>query len=118
MLNAMLSVITYLLAAYGALCLIMSIADAVRQRVNQENSGIKLVLMVKNQEEFIEGVIRNIFMGDFLRKVMSGRRLSVVNMGSEDSTPEILDRLKEYYGEFDVIEENEKESIFKDFQDS
>ncbi|MCX7841758.1 MAG: hypothetical protein N2489_01620 [Clostridia bacterium] len=110
-----LNVFLYLLAGYGAAALLMAIITSIRRRVCTENANVKLIVMVKNGEEVIEGIVRNIFLGDFLRKIMVCGKLTVLDMGSEDSTLEILKRLEKEYGDMEVLEKNQKNEVFTYF---
>ena len=115
MVKVLFYALIYLLTVYGALSLIFCVFNSIRYRVKGEDRGIKLVLLVKNQGRVIEGIVRNIFMGDFLRKIMSGGKLTVLDMGSEDETLEILERLKNDYGNLDILKESDKWKIFDSF---
>jgi hypothetical protein len=116
MIEILFHIFTYLLAAYGAMFLIFSIINSIRQRINFEYPGIKLILLVKNQQEVIEGIIRYTFTIDFLRNIMPGRKLTVLDMGSTDETIVILRKLEETFGHLEVLEENDKEKIFTGFE--
>jgi len=116
MLWFLLDVFLYLLAAYGAIVLVITVAGSVRQRMNCENTNARLVLMVKNGEEIIEGVIRSVFLEEFLRKIMVAEKLTVLDMGSTDKTMEILQNLKDEYIELEVLDEGRKESVFTYFE--
>jgi hypothetical protein len=115
MLKVTLYIFIYSLAVYGVLSLAISVFDSIRQRIGNENSRVRLILIIKNQENTIEGIIRNIFRGDFLRRVMSGGKLIVLDMDSTDKTFDILIKLKDDYGCFHVLKGNEKENIFTNF---
>ena len=115
MLTITFDVLICLLAAYGALSLAISIFNTACQRFISENTSMKIILMVKNQAETIEGVVRDIFTGDFSRKVMSGNKLTVVDMGSMDETVEILRKLKDDYEYLEVVTSEEKDKIFTYF---
>lgn len=117
MLNILSKILLYFLASYGILVLLMTIVDSIRQRVRLENSMIKMVLLIKNQEETIEGVVRNIYIENILKKVLSSNRMSIVDMGSEDKTMEILIKLKKDYEFFDLLNANERETIFEGFRE-
>jgi len=109
-------IFTYLLAVYGAIALIFAICNSIKQRLCNDNSSIKMVLIVKNQEEVIEGIIRNLSSADILRKAMTTEKLTILDMSSSDKTLEILNKLKSDYEYFDILEEDEKESIFAGFE--
>jgi hypothetical protein len=93
----------------------MTIIDSIRQRVRIENAMVKLVLIIKNQEETIEGALRNIYIGSALKKVLPVNRMIIVDMGSEDKTMDILIKMKKDYDFFEILNDNEKETIFNGF---
>ena len=109
--------ITYVLAIYGLINLAVNLSDLLYKRSYSKDIKIKAVLFVKNCEDVIEGVIRNIFFGYFLRKVMSNGTLTVVDMGSTDSTLDILERLEKDYDTVNVLKEYEKEKVFNFFNE-
>ena len=115
MIHILSDIFTYLLAVYGAFTLIITICNSIRQRLDNDNCNVKVVLIVKNQEETIEGIIRNLFSADILRKAMTTEKLTVVDMGSSDKTPTILGKLKKDYESFEILEEDEKGRIFSCF---
>jgi hypothetical protein len=109
-------ILLYFLASYGVLVLFMTIIDSIRQRAYEENSKVRVALLVQNQEETIEGIIRNIYISDMLRKVMSNNKIAIVDMGSKDKTVEILSKLKNDYQFFDILDINKKYKIFEEFR--
>ncbi len=115
MLRIAFEVFVGLLAIYGIISLVSGLVSPIRQRLGSESSRVKMVIIMKNQEQTAEGIIRNVFTADILRRVMSNEKLTVVDMGSSDNTRRILDTLKNDYDFFDVLSENEKEDIFKKF---
>jgi len=70
MFNIFIQVITYVLALYGLSIIIFNILYALIKKPNIREPHVKIVLIVKNQEDIIEGIIRNIFMVDFLKKII------------------------------------------------
>ncbi|HHW47207.1 MAG TPA: hypothetical protein GXX14_01125 [Clostridiaceae bacterium] len=109
--------ITYVLAIYGLINLVVNISGLFYKKSYSKDIKIKAVLFVKNCEDVIEGVIRNIFIGDFLRKVMSNRNLTVVDMGSTDRTLDILEIIERDYDAVEVLKESEKEKVFDFFDE-
>ena len=78
---------------------------------------IKLVLIVKNQGDTIEGVLRNVLPRNFIRKLMPGGKLTILDMGSKDDTLEILQKLEIDYPCLEVLKQGEKEAIFNSFEE-
>ncbi len=110
-----LKYIVYLLAAYGALMAILAISGAIRTRLHLKGSRLKLVLVVKNSEQYIESLIK-----DMVLKFLSDRSipidaLTVVNMNSVDDTGAILEKLRKDFECMEVISEKEKDKVFSNF---
>jgi hypothetical protein len=115
MLNISLYFIVCILALYGLISLILSVVNTICDRAGIKNERIKLVLIVKNQQDTIEGVIRNILAGNLLRRIMSGRKLTIIDIKSTDETLKILQVLKDDYEWLEILCEDEKEKIFEEF---
>jgi hypothetical protein len=113
MLEAIITFITCLLAAYGAYNLAVMIAGCTSSAKGSRKAGVKLVLLVKNQEGSVEGIIRTVFSGEFLRRIMSGHGLTVLDMGSKDKTLLILEKLQKDFDSLEVLKEEEKGRIFQ-----
>jgi len=113
--DAILLFIVYLLAIYGTLTLILGIFGAIHTGLHLKGSKLKLVLIVKNSEKYIEFLVK-----DVVLKFMSGRSipidaLTVINMNSVDDTGAILEKLHKDVECLEVLSEKEKERIFSDF---
>lgn len=117
MLRIIFEIVLCILAAYGFMSLTHDLIISARNSINYENSMIKLVLIVKNQGEVIEGVLRNVLSRDTLRKLMPGAKVTILDMGSKDDTLDILRKLQEDYECLDVLKKSEKDSIFKYFEE-
>lgn len=110
-----LKFVVYLLAIYGALTLIMGIFGALRTSLHLKGSKLKLVLLVKNSEKFIEYLIK-----DMILKFLSDRSipidaLTVVDMDSIDDTGAILEKLGKDFECMEVLSDKDKEKIFSNF---
>jgi glycosyltransferase involved in cell wall biosynthesis len=75
----------------------------------------KLVLIVKDQEESIEGIVKNIAACELIKKAMTDGELTVIDTGSTDRTVDILRKLEKDYEFIKVMTENEKERILHVF---
>jgi hypothetical protein len=118
MLKEIFQVTTYLLALYGFTVIVSNVVIALLKRANIKNSSVRLVLIVKNQENIIEGIVRSILMLDVLRKIMSRDRLIVVDMGSTDDTLNILSKLKNDGEYIEILKEGEKDMVFTGYEKS
>ena len=112
MLNIFFNIFIYLLAFYGAIVLMITIINSARFRVLNNNPSMKLVLLVKDSEENIEGVIRGMFSEEILRRLLINEKLTVLDMGSEDETKRILEKLTGEYNDLEIVEQGQKEKIF------
>lgn len=119
MMEVIFEVLTCVLAAYGLMTLIHEILISIKQHnKGYRNSQVKLVLIVKNQGETIEGVLRNVLPRDFIRKLMPGGKLLVLDMDSNDDTMDILRKLEKDYECLEVLRKSEKELIFRYFEET
>jgi hypothetical protein len=105
-------ILIYTLALFGALMLTISIVKTVSNRLKHENQKVRLILMVKDQEEQIEGIVRSVFTGDLLYGTLPGNNLIILDMGSQDDTLKIVEKLKRDYQYIDIIRKEEKEKAF------
>ena len=107
------NVFVYLLAVYGAIALVISIVESISKSARESIPGMRLVLEVKNQEEYIEGVLKNLFSSSMLGKTIPVDSITVLDMGSTDNTLKILKLLGKDYECLEVLEEKDKEKIFE-----
>ncbi|HHV59484.1 MAG TPA: hypothetical protein GXX49_04165 [Clostridiaceae bacterium] len=115
MLNIIGQFVTYLFAIYGFLSLVYLIAREFI-KPDFEDTGIKLVIIEKNQENRIEGIINNVITGDLVKRLVARGKVTVLDMGSEDGTLEILKKLKEKHNVIELLEESNRHAIFEDFK--
>lgn len=116
MLGPVMQFVIFFLAVYGALSLVIGFVSHLQQRGGIDSFKTRLVLLVKDQEDTIEGIVRTVFMEHILRKVMSKDKLIVVDMGSKDETLAILNKLKEEYKYIEVYTNDQKEKIFETYE--
>ena len=109
--------IMVILATYGLITVIYDLILTIKNKSKYKNSMIKLVLIVKNQGDTIEGVLRNVLPRNFIRKLMPGGKLTILDMGSKDDTLEILQKLEIDYPCLEVLKQGEKEAIFNSFEE-
>ncbi|NMB33176.1 MAG: hypothetical protein GX992_02890 [Clostridium sp.] len=115
MLQIFIEISVCVLAAYGFITLIHETALFVKQNRKYKNCMIKLVLVVKNQGETIEGVLRSVLPRDFIRKLMPGGKLTILDMDSVDDTMDILKRLERDYECLEILKGSEKDLLFRYF---
>lgn len=117
MLKTIFEVIVCMFAIYGFITFLHELLLTFKQNMKYKSSMVRLVLIVKNQGDAIEGVLRNILQRDFIRKLMPGGRLTVLDMGSNDDTIDILRKLEKDYECIQVLKKSEKENLFKFFDE-
>lgn len=106
------------LAVYGLVSLVTYIFSLIRQKARNGNHGIRLVMLVKNQAEDIEGIVRNIYEKDLLRMAGLPDNLTIIDMSSGDETAQILERLGKQFGYIDILYEDDYNKLLLDFRDS
>lgn len=105
--------ILWILAAYGLFSLISSAVGLIRLRNHLKCRSVKLVLLVKNSEECIEYVVRNVARDDFLTGLLSHGNISIVDMNSTDNTYLLTKKLKKSFQNIEVFRFEERQNIFE-----
>jgi len=110
-------ILLYLFACYGVVSLIASIIESINKEKKSKNPGVKLVILLKDQQDTIEGIIRAMLSEEVSKGIVSDGKLYIVDMGSQDETLKILKKLKRKYDTIEIFNMDEKELIFKGIQD-
>ena len=111
----LLNSIIWTLAIYGAFEIIKTIIRiSTYKSIKQE--GIYIIIAVKNQENRIEGFLRN-----FLFRIIYGKEeniedIIVVDLDSKDQTPIIINKLKDDYNGIKVGNWNECKDIIENIK--
>ena len=113
--NNAVHILLYLLAACSAVLLLIYIINRKSSKTKDEGARLSLVIMVRNQQDVVEGLVRNFFRGNFLKRVVPEMKITVIDMSSNDETWEILTKLAKTYEYLEVIKESDKEKIFTYF---
>lgn len=96
--NFILNAILWTLALYGALEIIKTIIN-IYTYTNLKSDGIYVIIAVKNQENKIEGFLRNFLFRIIYGKEESIKDVIIADLDSTDETAEILNKLSiEYDG--------------------
>ncbi len=100
-----------LLAIYGLITLFLNIFKFIgRKKYFVESANI--VLLVNNQEQHIEGIVREALESKFVRNIAINGSFVIIDMNSKDDTLKILRRLENQFPLIEVCSFDEKESIF------
>jgi len=117
MLKTIFEILVYMFATYGFILFLHELLVNIKHNTQCKNSMMKLVLIVKNQGEVIEGVLKNALQRDFIRKLMPDGRLTILDMGSKDDTVDILRKLEKDYECVQVLKKSEMEIFFNSFDE-
>jgi len=117
MLKIIFEIVVCMFAGYGFILFVHEMLLTVKHNKKYKSSMVELVLIVKNQGHIIEGMMRNILSRDFIRKLIPGGKILVLDMDSSDETMDILRKLEKDYECIQVLKKSEKESVFKLFDE-
>lgn len=111
MLDILMQSLICFFAIYGIIQMVMNIYTWLHNMHFKKNDDVYIIVTVKNQQETIEGIIRSIVWKS-LNNIHGGivPNILVVDMGSTDETPRILDRL---HLEYDFIQVTDSEGYAK-----
>lgn len=113
--NIVLYVFLYLMIAIGAILLILWFGNTKSAARQKDTSKLSMVILVRNQQDITEGLIRNFCRRDFVKRVVPDMRITVIDMGSNDETWQILTKLSEAYEYIEILKEDDREKIFTNF---
>ena len=94
--NFIINSILWTLALYGLFELIKQIVNMITY-TNLKADGIYVIIAVKNQEEKIEGFLRSSLFKIFYGKEEYIKDVIIVDLGSTDSTKEIINKMSLSY---------------------
>lgn len=113
MVAILISILICILAVYGLGVMLYTVNTNTKLRVQDNITNMKLILVVKNQEENIEGAVRCILSDELLNKAFISGKLTVLDLGSDDDTRSILEKLMEDYNCLEVLDADRKEEVFE-----
>lgn len=96
MLDFIINGIVWTLALYGLIEIIKTIYY-ICTYTNLESDGIYFIVAVKNQEDKIEGVMRSLLFRILYGKEECIKDIIITDLGSQDRTKEIVEKLAEDY---------------------
>ncbi len=113
MLDMVLEILLLLMGLYGIISLIFSAVDTVQRKSLADDKNVRLAILVKDREEAIEGIVRSLLSRD-----IPGGKLTIIDMGSEDKTLNILQKLKRSFENITVLKYDERERLMGEFGES
>lgn len=96
MFNFIINAIIWTLALYGFFEIIKNIIFTYTY-TNLKSNGIYMIIAVKNQEERIEIFLRSILFRILYGKEEYIKRISVIDLNSQDNTRKIIEKLSKDY---------------------
>lgn len=112
--NFILNSILWTLALYGLFEIIKTIIN-IYTYTNLKSDGIYIIVAVKNQENKIEGFLRNFLFRIIYGKEENIQNIIVTDLGSIDDTVNILNKLEKEYENIKVTNWKECKEIIERF---
>lgn len=112
MLDFILFGVLWVFAIYGFIEVVKTIYY-VLIHTKLKSNGIYLIVAVKNQEEKIEGVLRSILFRFIYGKEENINDIIVTDLGSNDKTPDILEKLGRDYDTIKILNWKECKEIIE-----
>lgn len=109
--NDLTYIILALLSIYGLISLFRNVFKLLENKKYYVEKA-NLVLLVNDQEENIERMVREAMESKFVRNIAINGSFIVIDMKSKDQTYKILKRLEAQYPLVEVCSFDERESIF------
>lgn len=108
--------IIWTLSLYGLFEIVKNIIS-INIYTNLKSEGIHIIIAVKNQEEKIEGFLRNFLFRIIYGKEENIKDIVVVDLDSEDDTINILNKMKQDCKEIEVVNWKECKEMMNCFVD-
>ncbi len=107
-----LECVTYILAIYGLIILIYGIAESIRCRIKGRRPNVRVVLLVRDAEEYIEYIVRSAVKNEFAVKALSDKKLTIVDMDSADNTYLLLQKLQKSFPSIEIMKYDQFSDLF------
>ena len=112
MLDFAVNILCYTLAIYGFIEIIKNIFY-ICTYTKLKSDGIYLIIATKNQEKQIEGFLRNFLFRIIYGKEETVKQIIVADLGSNDNTKEIVDRMEMDCGQIKSLNWKECKEIIE-----
>lgn len=112
--NDILMACFFILAYFGLYCLI-DLIDVQFRRKTENTGNIKLAIMVKNAEDDLEYKLR-CFQQTAYESLMIDNKIFIIDMGLDDDTTKILEKISRDTETIEVFKFEEKERLFEAFE--
>jgi hypothetical protein len=116
MLSDIIQCIICILAVYGLFSLMLGISETIRCRLSGPRPRVRVVLLVKDAEEHIEYIVKYAVSKEYAARVLSDNKLMIVDMGSEDNTYQLLQKLQNNFPCIEVLGSDSIDDIIREFK--
>ena len=104
-----------ILAVYGVIALILGISESICCRMPGPRPKVRAVLLVQDAQEQIEYIVRYAVKKEYAPRIMSDKKLIIVDMNSEDNTYALLEKLQKNFPSIEVLKRSDADNILKEF---
>lgn len=110
------TILISLLALYGAVVLVVSVVSPFFRSRGSNRKGVRLILLVKNRQESVEGMVSGLLAADLIWRILRISRLTVIDASSTDETSAILRKLNRQYDRLEVFDRSEIGKVFEELE--
>jgi cellulose synthase/poly-beta-1,6-N-acetylglucosamine synthase-like glycosyltransferase len=96
--NAHMAIVLWILAIFGLYCLLIKGVYGSIRPFKRSKAKLSIIISAKNQQETIEGIVREFMIKTRLDKDEDFMEIVLVDNGSCDHTPEIMKRMSREFG--------------------
>ena len=111
-----ITITVWTLAFYGLFEIIKSIIN-IFICTKLHTDGIYLIVATKNQENYIEGFLRNLMFKLIYGKEEMIKNILVVDLNSTDKTKEIVEKLQNDYNEIKILNFKECKDLIENMKE-
>ena len=115
--ESFITIIIWTLAFYGLFEIIKNIIY-ICTYTKLKSKGIYFIIAVKNQEDNIEGIIRNLMFRILYGKEEKIKNVIIVDLNSTDNTRKIVEKLQEEYEQLKILNLKECKELLESVKET
>lgn len=115
--ESFITIIIWTLAFYGLFEIIKNIIY-ICTYTKLKSKGIYFIIAVKNQEENIEGFIRNLMFRILYGKEEKIKNIIIVDLNSKDNTIKIIEKLQKEYEQLKILNLKECKELLESIKET
>lgn len=112
-----ITIVVWTLAFYGLFEIIKNIIY-ICTYTKLKSKGIYFIIAVKNQEENIEGFIRNLMFRILYGKEEKIKNIIIVDLNSKDNTIKIIEKLQKEYEQLKILNLKECKELLESVKET